>query len=80
MPRDETPTTFRRAEVGRRRERTVASQISVYLIVLLGLQIFLLTVALDALLGYDPPMAWVSAGLSALLAVGSALFYRAMRR
>lgn len=69
-----------RQETPRRRERTVSSAVSVYLIVLLGLQVFLLTVALDALLGYDPPMAWASAVMSVVLAVGSFLFYRALRR
>ncbi len=69
-----------RHEAPYRRERTVSSAVSVYLIVLLGLQIFLLTVALDALLGYDPGMAWAAGGLSVLLAIGSALFYRALRR
>ena len=68
-----------RSEVPRRRERTVSSAVSVFLLVFLSLQVFLLTVALDALLGYDPQMAWVAAGLSILLAVGSALFYRALR-
>lgn len=63
----------------RRRERTVSSAVAVYIIVLLALQIFLLTVALDALLGYDPAMAWVAAGFSVLLAIGSALFYRYLR-
>lgn len=51
-----------RHEAPYRRERTVSSAVSVYLIVLLGLQIFLLTVALDALLGYDPGMAWAAGG------------------
>ena len=69
----------RRSGVPHRRERTLSSAVSVYLIVLLGLQIFLLTVALDALLGYDPTMAWVAAGLSVLLAVGTALFYGYLR-
>ncbi len=69
-----------RREVPRRRERTVSSAVSVYLIVLLGLQVFLLTVALDGLLGFDPSLAWVAAGLSVLLAVGAGLFYRALRR
>lgn len=78
--RDEAPAKFRHTEITRRRERTVSSQMSLYLIVLLGLQVFLLTVALDALLGYRPTMAWVSAGLSVLLAIGSLLFYLAMRR
>ncbi len=72
-------TNERRLERPRRRERTVSSAVSVYLIVLFALQVFLLTIALDALLGYDPQMAWTAAGLSALLALGSALFYRAMR-
>ena len=69
-----------RREVPRRRERTVSSAVSVYLIVLLGLQVFLLTIALDGLLGYDASLAWVAAGLSVLLAAGAALFYRALRR
>lgn len=64
----------------RRRERTVSSAVAVYIIVLLGLQIFLLTVALDALLSYNPGMAWVSALFSVLLATGSAFFYRYLRR
>jgi ABC-type bacteriocin/lantibiotic exporter with double-glycine peptidase domain len=64
----------------RRHERTVSSAVAVYIIVLLALQIFLLTVALDALLAYDPAMAWVSAGFSVLLAISSALFYRYVRR
>ena len=63
----------------RRRERTVSSAVAVYIIVLLALQIFLLTVALDALLGYDPGMAWVSAGFSVLLAAGALAFYRYLR-
>ena len=63
----------------RRRDRTVSSAVAVYIIVLIALQIFLLTVALDALLGYDPTMAWVSAGFSVLLAAGSAAFYRYLR-
>lgn len=57
----------------------MSSAVSVYLIVLLGLQIFLLTVALDGLLGFDPTMAWVSAGLSVVLAVGAGLFYLTLR-
>lgn len=64
----------------RRRERTVSSAVAVYIIVLLALQIFLLTVALDALLSYDPAMAWVSAGFSVALAGVAAFFYRYLRR
>lgn len=69
----------RRSEVPRRRERTVSSSVTVYLMVLLALQIFLLTVALDGLLGYDAGLAWVAAGLSVVLAVGAGLFFRYLR-
>lgn len=69
----------RQARPLRRRERTVSSAVAVYIIVLLALQIFLLTVALDALLGYEPSMAWTSAILSVILAAGSILFYRYLR-
>jgi hypothetical protein len=47
--------------------------------VLLSLQLFLLTVGLDALLADDDRLAWVTAGLSVLLAAGSAAFYRFLR-
>ena len=58
-----------------RRDRT-SSAVLVYVIVLLSMQIFLLTVALDGLLGREPALAWVSAACSAVLAAGSILFYR----
>lgn len=64
----------------RRRERTVSSAVAVYIVVLLTLQIFLLTVALDALQRVDATMAWVSAVISVVLAVGSALFSASLRR
>lgn len=63
----------------RRGQRTVASAVGVYVIVLLSLQIFLLTVALDALQDDDPGLAWVAAALSGVLAAGSILFYRYVR-
>jgi len=44
--------------------------------VLLSLQIFLLTVGLDALHAADVRLAWTSAALSVVLAAGSAAFYR----
>lgn len=62
-----------------RKRRPVSAAVGVFIMVLLALQIFLLTVALDALLGYEPQLAWVSAGLSVLLAAGSAAFYRYVR-
>ena len=42
----------------------------------LSLQVFLLTVGVDALLADDAGLAWVAAGCSAVLAAGSALFAR----
>lgn len=58
------------------RGRTVSSAVGVYVLVLLVLQVFLLTVAVDAMLGDDSELAWVAAGCSAVLAAGSALFAR----
>lgn len=62
-----------------RRRRDLSGAIAVYLIVLLSLQIFLLTVALDGLLADDERLAWVSAALSVTLTAGSYLFYRTLR-
>jgi hypothetical protein len=47
--------------------------------VLLSLQIFLLTVGLDALHAGDAPLAWTAAACSVVLAAGSAAFYRYLR-
>jgi hypothetical protein len=57
----------------------VPAGLGVFVVVLLSLQIFLLTVGLDALLADDDRLAWVTAALSALLAAGSAAFYRYLR-
>jgi len=53
--------------------------LGVFVGVLLALQVFLLTVAVDALLSDDDGLAWVTAGLSVVLAAGSAAFYRYLR-
>lgn len=63
-----------------RRQRDTSSAIAVYVIVLLALQIFLMTVALDALQSIDPGLAWAAAGISVFLALGSLGFYRYLRR
>lgn len=47
----------------------------VYVLVLLSLQIFLLTVGLEALLADDVTLAWRSAAISLALAIGSVLAY-----
>ncbi len=59
--------------------RDVSSAIGIFVGVLLCLQIFLLTVGLDALHAADERLAWTSAALSVLLAAGSAAFYRHLR-
>ena len=65
--------------VPRRSGRSVSSAVGVFVLVLLALQVFLLTVALDALLGNDPGLAWTAAGSSVVLASGSVLFFRYVR-
>jgi uncharacterized membrane protein len=64
----------------RTRDRGTTTAVTVYVIVLLALQIFLMTVALDGLLAREPELAWVSAGLSLVLFAGAAMFYRWLRR
>ena len=62
-----------------RAQREVPVAVGVFVIVLLSLQIFLLTVGLDALLADDDGLAWVTAGLSVLLAAGAVAFLRYLR-
>jgi hypothetical protein len=50
-----------------------------FVVVLLALQMFLLTVGVDALLADDDGLAWTTAGFSVLLAAGSVGFYRYLR-
>ncbi len=61
------------------RPRDVSSAIGIFVGVLLSLQIFLLTVGLDALHVGDVGLAWTSAALSVVLAAGSAAFYGYLR-
>jgi hypothetical protein len=62
------------------RPREISSAVGVFVGVLLSLQIFLLTIGLDALHARDARLAWTSAGFSVLLGLGSAGFYRYLRR
>lgn len=66
----------RRRSVAR---REVPVALGAFVLVLLSLQVFLLTVGVDALLGDDTGLAWATAGFSALLAAGSVAFYRFLR-
>ena len=59
--------------------RDLSSAVGIFVGVLLSLQIFLLTVGLDALHAADTHLAWISALLSVVLAAGSATFYRYLR-
>jgi hypothetical protein len=62
-----------------RARRDVPAALGVFVVVLLSLQIFLLSVGLDALLGDQDGLAWVTATLSVVLAAGSAAFFRYLR-
>ena len=55
------------------------SALGIFVVVLLSLQVFLLTVGLDALLADDERLAWITGGLSVVLAAGAAAFYRYLR-
>jgi hypothetical protein len=66
--------------IGRHRSpRDIAPAVGVFVLVLLSLQIFLVTVGVDALLSDDDGLAWITAGLSVLLAASSFAFYRYIR-
>jgi hypothetical protein len=62
-----------------RANREVPAALGIFVVVLLSLQVFLLTVGLDALLADDDGLAWVTAGFSLVLAAGSVAFYRYLR-
>jgi hypothetical protein len=78
----EPPQELPAPRIGPRRaraQREVPAALGVFVVVLLSLQVFLLTVGLDALLADDDGLAWVTGGFSVLLAAGSAVFYRYLR-
>jgi hypothetical protein len=62
-----------------RARREVPAALGVFVVVLLSLQVFLLTVGLDAMLADDDGLAWVTGVCSVGLAAGSAAFYRYLR-
>jgi hypothetical protein len=59
--------------------RDVPAALGLFVVVLLSLQVFLLTVAVDAFHAGDNGLAWTTAGLSGLLAAGAGAFYRYLR-
>ena len=62
-----------------RSQHELPAALGLFVVVLLSLQVFLLTVGLDALHADDDGLAWVTAALSVLLAGGAAAFYRFLR-
>ncbi|HEU5309247.1 MAG TPA: DUF6755 family protein [Acidimicrobiia bacterium] len=62
-----------------RSRRSVTSAVLVYLLLIVSLQIFLVTVAVDALQSGNDGLAWTTAVVSVVLAAGGALFYRYLR-
>jgi uncharacterized protein DUF6755 len=77
-PPHDTPA-YRAGPRRPRARHDVPAAVGVFVIVLISLQIFLLTVAVDAFLADDDGLAWVTALLSVVLAAGSAAFYRYVR-
>ncbi|HEX6569479.1 MAG TPA: DUF6755 family protein [Acidimicrobiales bacterium] len=67
------------AGVGRRHFSAPAA-VGVYVLVLLVLQIFLLTVALDAFHAYDAGLAWAAAVTSMVLTAGVVVVERLLGR
>jgi len=63
----------------RRAAREVPVALGAFVVVLLSLQMFLLTVGVDAMLSDEDGLAWTCAGFSVLLAAGSLAFYRFLR-
>jgi positive regulator of sigma E activity len=62
-----------------RRPRGTSSAVIVYVIVLVALQVFTVTVAVEAFLTDDEAIAWATAGVSVALAAMSAAFLRYLR-
>lgn len=64
--------------IGRRRQRT-SSAVIVYVIILVSLQVFTVTVAVEAFITDDEAIAWATAGVSVALASMAAAFLRYLR-
>lgn len=62
--------------VGRRK---VANAVLVYVLVILSLQIFLVSVAAEGFLDGDAQLAWSATAISAVLALIARFFYRFLR-
>lgn len=65
-----------RTSVGRHRS---SSAVVIYVIVLMAMQVFLVTVAAEAFLDDDEGLAWATAAVSVVLFGGAAAFLRHLR-
>lgn len=63
----------------RSRRSHLTNAVMVYVILLLSLQIFLLTVAVEGFLGQDPGLAWAATAVSVVLALSAVWFLRYLR-
>lgn len=61
------------------RHQRTSSALGVFVLVLLALQIFLVTVAVEALQTDDAALAWTTAAFSVALFVGAVAFARYLR-
>lgn len=61
------------------RGRRTSSAVSLYVIILVGFQVFLITVAVEAFQTDHESLAWATAAVSASLAVAAAAFIRYLR-
>ena len=64
--------------ISNRRSRP-SGALSVYVIILVAFQVFLITVAVDAFLEDAEGLAWATAAVSVALAAGAAMFLRWLR-
>jgi hypothetical protein len=61
------------------RARRTTNAVVIYLIILVSLQVFLISVAVEAFTTGDRPLAWSAAIVSVVLAASAALFARSLR-
>jgi hypothetical protein len=64
--------------VSQQRRRS-SSAVLIYVIVLMSMQVFLVTVAAEAFLADEAPLAWATAAVSVVLFVCAAAFLRYLR-
>ena len=62
------------------RGRRTSSAVSLYVIILVAFQVFLITVAVEAFLTDDEGLAWATAVVSVVLALAAAAFLRYLRQ